>query len=178
MISIASGASHVQFCDIDPQAISELTNNLLTNLPNLEKFRQNFLDNSNTESNTLYTISNIDWTQLHHPNTNDPILILASEVVYDAIVIEQLVDCIHRLIAQNGSMLFCQSRHGRGRAQEFIHLMTHSPYNYQFTEFNDFLDSNHDDNTNEKQLLEQFQHDINSEKEYIFGIFFSTNKLI
>jgi predicted nicotinamide N-methyase len=147
IVSMASGASDVVFCDLDGQALLELAANIDENLPLLEQSRISLDIEIFKPTYSFYTG---DWKDLNDflsPSPHFPPLVLASEIVYDAILVEPLVRCIDRLISlPSGSMIFCQSRHGRGNLDEFFRMMLKDPYNYKFhqidvdTEERDFLD--------------------------------------
>lgn len=126
LVSLASGASHVLFCDHDSHAISELNANIESNMSVIFHSRESLGINSSP----MYSFHNGDWCSLSIPST--PPLLLASEIVYDAILILPLIECIDQLIAKCGSLLFCQSRSGRGNLDEFFRILTMEPYCFQF----------------------------------------------
>jgi predicted nicotinamide N-methyase len=133
-IALACGASHVLFCDIDEPAISELSSNIETNLACIEQSREAL---GIAPSKAHFSFWNDDWTLLSPPplsSSSPSLLLLASEIVYDAVDVEPLVETIHRLLsACSGSMILSQSRHGRGKFDEFVALITSDLYGYTFT---------------------------------------------
>jgi predicted nicotinamide N-methyase len=135
IVSMASGASSVVFVDLDVQALSDLAVNIHENLPVLEQSRKSLEIETSEPTHSIFQHDWKDFDFFSHPPS--PHLILASEIVYDAILIEPLVQCIDRLIScPSGSMIFCQSRQGRGKIEDFFSTMMNEPYNYQFQPIN------------------------------------------
>jgi predicted nicotinamide N-methyase len=134
IVALASGASHVLFCDIDEQAISELSSNLESNMSCIEQARDTL---GIIPSKPSFSFLCDDWKVLTSPPylpLSSSLLLLASEIVYDAVAVGPLVKSIHHILStSSGSMIFCQSRHGRGKIQEFFSLMTNDPYTFTFT---------------------------------------------
>lgn len=137
LVSMACGASDVLFCDLDSEALSELSTNINLNLPLIARTRE-LIGGVESPQQPSFSFYDGDWKDLHHHLSSShssslPSLILASEIVYDAIMIEPLVECLDRLMSeQSASLIFCQSRQGRGNIENFFGLMSSEPYNYHF----------------------------------------------
>jgi hypothetical protein len=165
--SLAAGAISVTFCDIDQDAITELSTNIQRNFPSIIAQR-----NSNLSyqveiipDQLPYDFITDNWKHLlllpnptsHLSGDDQGKVIIASEIIYDAISITDLAHLIHNLLCINppleegrthhcvgegkdecgktvcrdGVFVLCQSRSGRGKVvEEFISLMTTQ---YDFT---------------------------------------------